>query len=348
MRALILNDTRRGEHPGCMLVMRQILRGCEEAGIQVSGTLENHRNLSLRLEKYLGEVDIVILNGEGTLHHDNRGARNLAKAAERVRQSGKPLALINSVWESNVAVRPLLNAAELIYVRDSLSASETAEAGRIAIVVPDLVLSCPPDQLFPSSRASTAPGPVVVLDDVCWDHARTLARYARRHDLPFLPMAHRPPLHSPVELANWIRLRAMAVGSSTFRLNRLHLIQQASLVVTGRFHGVCLAILADKPVLALPSNTRKIEGLLQDARLGPGAHLLDGADFYRAPLEAIDSAVRGLQQIMEDPATASAYARACESFRTQAREGAARMFRAIASLPNERPRDIAADPLKAT
>jgi len=348
MRALILNDTRRGGHPGCMLVMRQILQGCLDAGIEVVGMLENHRVLWSHTEKQLGNIDIVILNGEGTLHHDNRGARHLARAAERILQSGKPLALINSVWESNVVVRPLLDAADLIFVRDSLSAGEIVAAGRTASVVPDLVLSCPPDQLFPARQAPASPGPVVVLDDVCWGHARTLARYARRHRLPFLPMAHRPPLHSPRELANWIWLKAMAPGAPTFRLNQMHLIQQASLVVTGRFHGVCLAILAGKPVLALPSNTRKIEGLLKDAHLGPGARLLGGTDFDRAPLEVIDRSVRDLQQAMADPGMASAYVEACASFTALAREEAARMFRAIASLPRERPRNIAADLPKAT
>jgi polysaccharide pyruvyl transferase WcaK-like protein len=44
-------------------------------------------------------------------------------------------------------------------------------------------------------------------------------------------------------------------------------ISNASLIVTGRFHMVCLAMLARTPFIALPGNTYKIEGMLTDAGL---------------------------------------------------------------------------------
>jgi polysaccharide pyruvyl transferase WcaK-like protein len=39
------------------------------------------------------------------------------------------------------------------------------------------------------------------------------------------------------------------------------------LIVTGRFHMVCLAMLARTPFIALEGNTHKIEGVLADANL---------------------------------------------------------------------------------
>ena len=38
-------------------------------------------------------------------------------------------------------------------------------------------------------------------------------------------------------------------------------------IVTGRFHMVCMAMLAGTPFIALPGNTHKIEGMLEDANL---------------------------------------------------------------------------------
>jgi hypothetical protein len=44
-------------------------------------------------------------------------------------------------------------------------------------------------------------------------------------------------------------------------------ISGSSLIVTGRFHMVCLAMLARTPFIAVGGNTHKIEGLLADAGL---------------------------------------------------------------------------------
>jgi hypothetical protein len=44
-------------------------------------------------------------------------------------------------------------------------------------------------------------------------------------------------------------------------------ISSSSLIITGRFHVVCLAMLARTPFIAVAGNTHKIEGLLADAGL---------------------------------------------------------------------------------
>jgi hypothetical protein len=47
-------------------------------------------------------------------------------------------------------------------------------------------------------------------------------------------------------------------------------------VVSGRFHGVCLAMLAGIPVVGIASNTHKIEGLFRDAGLDERAIVATG------------------------------------------------------------------------
>jgi polysaccharide pyruvyl transferase WcaK-like protein len=44
-------------------------------------------------------------------------------------------------------------------------------------------------------------------------------------------------------------------------------ISAKSLIVTGRFHMVCMSLLARTPFLALSGNTHKIEGILTDVQL---------------------------------------------------------------------------------
>lgn len=109
--------------------------------------------------------------------------------------------------------------------------------------------------------------------------------------------------------------------------------QQASLVVTGRFHGICLAILAKRPFVAFASNTHKIEGLLKDANLGPGGGLFpdppQSADLRNA---YIDKAIEQVSEYMQSPVNRAIYEEACEAYLRNARQLAKAMFNEIAHM----------------
>jgi polysaccharide pyruvyl transferase len=96
-------------------------------------------------------------------------------------------------------------------------------------------------------------------------------------------------------------------------------ISGASLIVTGRFHMVCLAMLARTPFIALPGNTHKTEGLLEDANLSrrfahslPDGGHFSGADWHNDELELV------------------------EAYLKRARSGALQMFAAIRQLAADR------------
>jgi Polysaccharide pyruvyl transferase len=57
-------------------------------------------------------------------------------------------------------------------------------------------------------------------------------------------------------------------------------ISSTNLIVTGRFHLLCMAMLARTPFLALSGNTHKVEGMLEDAGLSNRyfSSLSDGRD----------------------------------------------------------------------
>lgn len=327
MRALILNDTARGGHPGCVLVMRQLLNGCRGVGIIPVAQLPVGRGFSRSVQEKLPECDLVIINGEGTLHHDGRAALALAAAGVLAHNAGKPLALINTVWQQNDSCNELLGCASLVYTRESRSARQLREAGCAAEVVPDLLLSCHSKDLF---IAPVGPGPVVVLDDVRWETALILARYARERGLPFLRMTESPS--SPKALLQWGRLCLAGGFGPRLGIEAVQSIMDASLVVTGRFHGVCLAILAQRPIVALQSNTHKIEGLFEDAGLGECAVLVEQGTFERQPFGAIDKAVMQVQASALDPELFSAYCAACAAYSARGRKGAQAMFGAIAAM----------------
>lgn len=326
--AVILNDTRRGAHPGCTLVMRQLLEGCRTAGITVASAIPPGRLFAARYRRALPGCDLVIINGEGTMHHDSPGAAALAAAGNYAHQRGLPVVLINTVWEGNTTANQLLSRCSLISARESISAEEIRSAGCFASIVPDLVLSLPPDELFsqPADRTKT----IVVMDDVRSDVALVLARYAASRGLRFCPMQHRPPLRSPRALMQWFRLFTAGRFARQFTASRVSDLTDVPLIITGRFHGVCLAILARIPFIAVSSNTHKIEGLLADAQLGTCARLLTDEELLPSPSGCIDKAVEQIRNC--STAELQSYRESCRKYSESARRSAAELFREIAAI----------------
>ncbi|MBP1626350.1 MAG: Polysaccharide pyruvyl transferase [Holophagaceae bacterium] len=327
MYALILNDTRGHGHLGCGLVMNQLLAGCSTAGIHPYRVLRQGRGHLAAVRRALPKADIVIINGEGTMHHDQPSAQSLAEAGILAHQMGKPLALINTVWEQNSLVNTLLPCAKLIYARESRSAAQIRQAGYLSMVAPDLSLTTPPHLVFQTQKACGSQ--VVVLDDVRWDLTLLLARFAKKHGFPFFRMAGRPSLRSRPSLQAWGDLFCEGALGSSLNKRNITAIYQSEIIVTGRFHGACLAILAGRPFLALPSNTHKIHGMLEDADLGVCARMLD----LENPTEnQLAEAVTAFREQVSDSAVQWAFREACQKYIKRAHREAKCMFNAIRDI----------------
>ena len=334
MRTIILNDTRPGHHPGCQLVMQQLINGCHSIGLKVIATLPTNRWLMPRLRKCLPGADIIIMNGEGTLHHDRPGAQMLLAAGILAHQHGIPIVLVNTIWEGNHTTTRLLPLTELRYTRESYSSQAMQRAGFTSAVVPDLMLTSNLKPLAPKFWATTAPSlsPIIVTDDVCWEKACLLARFARQKGLPFYRMSARPALHSLRALAHWLYLWKVGGYRAQLRVGRLHMLQSAGLVVTGRFHAVCFAILCQRPFVTLTSNSHKIEGLIADAQLGDCAELIPDEDLANKPLLRIEQALSIVGSAAADVNRFKIYQESCRAYIQRAHDGAETMFAAIAAL----------------
>lgn len=126
MKIAILNDTRR-YHLGCDLVNQNLTTLCEKYGLEVKGIYSICRPRPMR---DLEEIDAIIVNGEGTFHHNN--GYQLDKAIEQCK--GKKSFLINTVYDKPDHKKEL--NFDLIATRESLSAGNLG----IKTVVPDLSL----------------------------------------------------------------------------------------------------------------------------------------------------------------------------------------------------------------
>lgn len=265
MRALLLNDTRSEHHIGCELVIENTIRQCANHGITLVGTVPaSEPNLATRVEEMLEQVDLILINGEGTMHHDRPRALELCQAAEMATKSGRRVVLFNSCWFDNVELNPFVSSFDLIFCRESRSAVAIRETGAEVTVVPDLVF----DTTLPLRKQTEKAQGVVVLDSKHGKATDRLAIMAAMAGYDFVPMAQ-----DKVD-----RVRRKWLPRTLLKLRHqnptlltpvqfLDHLQGYEIVVSARFHGTCLGLLLGMPVVSLATNTPKTASLYEDVGL---------------------------------------------------------------------------------
>jgi polysaccharide pyruvyl transferase WcaK-like protein len=287
-RVVLLNDTSSYNHHGCDIVVDQVRRHCERHDFELWHRVKLGDDWrAARHRKRLAAADLVIVNGEGSFHRDRKLALTLAQSAPFCRERGIPCFLINSVYQDNGAeMAHSVRQFSLIFVRESRSQKELREVGVESEVVPDMTLSHPDLSQRPRHR-------FLVTDSSSDTSAEQLhAFYARaegaelaslfkpvsivralRHGVTTL-LGKRAPKLWRFESARSVKSRhALFAEIPPEQIEALlERISSAKLIVTGRFHMVCLAMLARTPFVALEGNTHKIEGLLADSGLSSRHH----------------------------------------------------------------------------
>lgn len=277
MKVVILNDTAPDMHHGCTRVMRLLTEGLLRHGMTIMARSPVHHDWETdqTICDALARADLIVINGEGTLHHGKPTAARLLRVTEVA--GDVPVALVNALYQDNPRDwAKWLNRLSYISTRDSRSADAIAAVtGRRPVVVPDLTLSA---RIGPTSRTAA----VVYGDSVKRDVSDALALRAHRHQHPFVPsLSALKRMKGSTALGRrirgWWMARHMArtlAAHPTMRLCPTEAayadrIASTSLHVTGRFHGVCYAMAAGVPFLAVASNSWKIEALVADAGLAP-------------------------------------------------------------------------------
>lgn len=231
-----------------------------------------------------GEVDAVVVNGEGTIHHSaTRPRAHWLAAVGRLSHDrlGVPAFLVNATLEANeAALYTALREFDGIFVRERGSLDELARFGLSGTLVPDLTLAIGP-RTAPARRAG-----VLVTDSVLPAVTARLRQYSDRHGAEYFTLHYprKPPpkqLRRPVLfLRRYLAWRAAARAGrldSDYFVNR---IASARFVVSGRFHAVTVAVLTETPFVGISSNTRKTDSVVEDA-FGARGRLID--------LDALDS-----------------------------------------------------------
>ena len=279
LNAALMNDTGSGWHFGCDRVMRVIESNLAMRGIAVcarSGVGNKWWDDAAFLEN-ASAADIIVINGEGTLHHARPKGESLLRIVDHPIASGKPVALINALYQENPPEwRRYLDKLALISPRDSWSAAALSElTGQSISHLPDLSMA----EGFHPAADTAVRECLTIGESVLKETARDLVAFVDRHpESIFLPLIR--TLHAPRPNRPWpfrqMRQAYASARSYLFRIQRKNSVfsrdefefasnlTRSYLHISGRFHAICFAVTTKTPFLALASNAWKIEALVED------------------------------------------------------------------------------------
>ncbi len=186
------------------------------------------------------DFDLLVVNGEGSMHHDSISFINKMSVIKAALEAGKRVMLVNSVWQDNSQeYADLVGQCERVVVRERFSQQALAAQGVSSEIALDASYSANVD---PAAEAVDFAGRVVFTDFFSREFdafVKLNSKWAQRFD--------------------YIDMQRMSWSSLVRSL------QSASLLVTGRHHAVYASCKARTPFLALRGNTHKIEGLMATA-----------------------------------------------------------------------------------
>lgn len=133
MTTLLLNDTSKYHH-GCEKVVEAIdnLYGFD-LSIETTDKTTDFDQIDY------SKFDLVILNGEGTMHHNSIRAQEYLHALNLAQRAGCKTYMLNTVWQNmKNDFDHIIQKCDLVTVREIYSQQEIKRHGVDAIVTPDL------------------------------------------------------------------------------------------------------------------------------------------------------------------------------------------------------------------
>lgn len=278
-KVAVFNDTAPSRHFGCEAVMAAI-----DASVAARGARITYRHpvtkpwqADSRALAAIDDADMVLVNGEGTIHHGKPAAARLARLGPHCTARNKPCFVINAtIQANNQAVMRDLAAFNGIWVREGRSADEAKRSGIAAEICGDL-------SFFHSlPQHDGGPDRGLVLDSADPAITAEMAAIAATLKADFVAMRHnrkgmkaykKQPLRWRYEAG---KPTAIVAGVGTFQQFAAFLAHRRFLV-TGRFHGLCFAVNSGVPFSIVPLDIWKSDAVLSDIGLHPARLFRPGA-----------------------------------------------------------------------
>ena len=297
-KAVILNDTSIESHHGCEIVMSSIKKLLLINNIKTIDTnpagVNCFNNKSFMDSMLIS--DIVIINGEGTLHHNQSRALELINVVKYVKEQLKiPSVLINSTYQENGSkIAEIMKFFDLIFVRESLSQKELKRYNIDSKVVPDITFYKSYDDI----KKSIDREGIGFTDSVYLDKSKVLYDLSIKNNYYYLPILTSKKLTGFFgRIEQILRICLKLVRFFLWKLgfnfnhsivrtfyytntyyNYINRISKLNFALIGRYHSLCFALKTFTSFYAIPSNSHKIEGLLDDIGISHESRLIDIAN----------------------------------------------------------------------
>ena len=284
-KAILLNDTSNEMHHGCNLVIKSIKKLLKKNNINLIYTILSGSNwkedffFKKKIENK--EVDIIIVNGEGTIHHNQENGQLLVEVSKFAKENSVISVLINCTFSSNDSFyKVYLKNFSMISVRENKSKQELKLLGIDSKVVPDL--SFYNDKYITNNNKKN----ILIGDSVIPKITNYLLNFSIKNKYKFIPILtfYKIRLNKMKTFFGFFKFIILniilRVNQSSnysnyylrfygtyFTDSYFKIINSSKLLITGRYHSICIAIICRTPFISISSNTFKIEELLKDIGL---------------------------------------------------------------------------------
>lgn len=301
--ALILNDTSAAYHWGCYGTSTELRQSLEDLGYTVTlfGVADvyalktppkNDRHLveegfrrvflsdNPHLHDAFSQTDLVLVNGEGTLHGVSQAALNLLYISNLAKTHfHKQVHLVNTSlypcdWrplEENVArlYRDMLSPLDRLVVREPTSLRIAQEMG----VEAHQGFDCLPRHLHRTGQLSSASGDGAIIlggglglsPEVFASFLKDAESLIQDRPLVYLTGAQGYPAQDDAEVIDALKSSGVNIQHqdvTTFE-DWIAAIKNAACLVSGRFHHTIAAAFTGTPSLCFQAGTPKINGLCE-------------------------------------------------------------------------------------
>ncbi len=291
LNVVVLNDTRSEHHHGCSRVMNCIdhyLKDCSSA-VAYSAVGDNWQQ-SEKLKRKIVAADIVIVNGEGTIHHNSSTGLALVKVAQFAKKYGAKSYLINMTYQANdSSYKKYLADFERIFVRESYSKAELTDLGIESEIVPDLTFSVIPDNhenlnadnilitcsvkghITIALEEKFSLDENVMFSSIFNQNKATMENITVSTRLLNI-MKNNTPAQMVKKLIDTVTSRISTIDQINWQTQYTHpeyadFLAQAKIVICGRFHAMTICMNQGTNFLAIESNSHKVSGTLADIGL---------------------------------------------------------------------------------
>ena len=274
MKVWIFNDTSYENHFGCILVVKTLTDIAKEVFKERSIVTVSITERKVFNPYSVQDGDVVLLNGEGSFHHDGKAAMYWIKVLSCVREiraERVKIALVNSSWFCNVQLNQYLGVFDLISLRDKLSKEEVLRYRK------NDVIYCP-DLAYFGARKIMEEVSLPSADIPAWiflqggvDNPSPQISGGRHVSIFSKGCKFRNFLHqfNRSHLFNIKKFRSL-IAEFLFSQqvktpeSYMGLINCSSAVISGRYHTIVMACALNKRILPITSNTPKIQSFLKD------------------------------------------------------------------------------------